>query len=169
MRPLLVGEANPYYVEGDDPNRYALYPLPERASGHRLCVKIMGFTDSRRGMQEYLSSFDRVNVCAGKWSMKEARGAAQGIRLGAGHERVVLCGQKVCIAFGIPYEPLLLFVDEQRRSDLPPVRFLILPHPSGLCRFWNQPEAFERARAFLLKHGVINKAHFATGCGPRAE
>ena len=36
MKPLLVGEANPYY-RGDD--RYALYPYPERASGHRLAYE----------------------------------------------------------------------------------------------------------------------------------
>lgn len=67
MKPLLVGEANPY---GGDP-AYALYPYPRGCSGHRLCEKVMGLTD-----REYLDCFERVNLCPTKWSMRQARARA---------------------------------------------------------------------------------------------
>jgi len=55
MRPVLVGEANPW---GSDPF-YALYPYPERYAGWRLCHLILGLY-----RRTYLGYFDRVNLCA---------------------------------------------------------------------------------------------------------
>lgn len=133
MKPLLVGEQNPY---GADP-KFALYPLPENSAGGRLCHRVMGL--SRR---EYLTRFDRVNLCAGKWSMKEARDRVAEI-----YERrgwVVLFGAKVCRAFDFSFLP---FTTRGRH--------VILPHPSGLCRAWNEPGAYERARACLREAGVL--------------
>ena len=67
-RILLVGESNPY---GADPE-FALFPLPERASGARL-QEIL-----RLSTGEYLRRHDRVNLCAeGKWSGPLARQSAQ--------------------------------------------------------------------------------------------
>lgn len=63
MKPLLVGEQNPY---GADP-KFALYPYPENSAGGRLCFKVFGLT-----RHEYLARFDRVNLCSGKWSMSRA-------------------------------------------------------------------------------------------------
>lgn len=57
LRPILVGEANPY---GGDP-RYALYPLPENSAGGRLCRLIL-----KLEVRQYLRSFDRRNLCATK-------------------------------------------------------------------------------------------------------
>ncbi len=134
MKPLLVGEANPY---GDDP-KFALYPLPERASGHRLCTLIMGLS---RG--EYLRRFDRVNLCpTSEWSMREARETARTLQSGQGP--LVLLGRKVVAAFG-PWggEPAPFTVYHGVRT------YYDLPHPSGLCREWSVPGAFERARALL--------------------
>lgn len=155
MKPLLVGEANPYY-RGDD--GYALFPLPERASGHRLATLVMGFADDRSGLQRYLEAFDRVNLCKEHWGLKEARPKAQAILHEHRTSPIVLCGQKVCTAFGVAYEPLKIHfartVDEgvnNWQSIL-----LVLPHPSGLCRFWNEENAFDRARAFLREHGVLS-------------
>jgi hypothetical protein len=69
MKPLLVGEDNPYSV--DDPvrsQRYALYPLPQNSAGGRLCALVMALT-----IKEYIGKFDRANLCDGRWSMKKAR------------------------------------------------------------------------------------------------
>lgn len=125
-RPVLVGEANPY---GGDPY-YALYPSPDGCSGHRLCCLVLGMT-----RVAYLRTFDRVNLCPRDWSMKLARAFACN-NVG---KRCVLLGAKVCKAHCVPYVPFTqqLFVGE-------PV--LVLPHPSGLCRLWNEPGAFGRAR-----------------------
>ncbi len=129
MRPLLVGECNPY---GSDP-RYALYPLPAGAAGDRL-REILGLT-----LRDYLRRFDRVNLCTGRWSAVEARRRAVQVWQ-PGRPAHILLGAKVCAAWGVPFEPFT-------RTPGPGVR--ILPHPSGRCRVWNEPGAVERARALL--------------------
>jgi hypothetical protein len=156
MKPLLVGESNPYQTNEEDAMRYALYPEPARCSGWRLCHVVMEL-DART----YLRSFDRIDLCHPKWSLAQARMKAQQIVFERNADDViVLCGQKVARAFGVPYEP---FTIEQgihnpigtfiRYSRGP--RLLILPHPSGLNRAWHQPGAVERARAVLRAGGVL--------------
>ena len=139
MRPLLVGEANPY---GGDPT-FALYPYPERASGDRLCRLVMGLEP-----REYLRRFDRVNLCPEKWSAPLSRINAQRIRAGD-HERFVLLGTKVADAFGFKKVEPFGYAVEGDKS------FALLPHPSGLCREWNKPGAFDRARGVLREAGVL--------------
>jgi hypothetical protein len=128
---LLVGELNPY---GADP-AYALYPLPERASGARL-QDILGLS-----LTDYLKGHDRTNLCTGEYDPAKARERAAEIiaerrefsEQNPGHLRgLVLCGAKVAAAFGLPYEPGKLHFPEQ-----PKVVILILPHPSGRNRAWN--------------------------------
>ena len=135
---LLLGEQNPY---GGDPS-YALYPAPDGCAGHRLCRLVLDLPRT-----EYLRRFDRRNVLErpGKWSVREARNEASLI-LGA-HRRVVALGAKVAAALGLSTEPfsmheILLHGEEERLV-------LVLPHPSGLCRAWNVPGAFERARKMV--------------------
>lgn len=140
--PLIVGEDNPY---GSDP-RAALYPHPERSAGHRLATLVMGL--SRR---DYLDRFDRVNLCSGRWSMREARDTAARIRA----ERravLVLLGAKVCAAFGVEFQPFTCSAPAS--LDVPQWRFVVLPHPSGRCRLWNDPLSIARARASLIAAGA---------------
>lgn len=125
-RPVLVGECNPY---GGDPY-YALYPAPDGCSGHRLCRLVFGMDPD-----DYLEAFDRINLCAGKWSVREARESA--VRLLTAGGRFVLLGAKVCDGFGVPFVPFTV-------QDKVLLR---LPHPSGLNRRWAEPGAFDRARA----------------------
>ena len=143
-KPLLVGELNPY---GTDPE-YSLYPFPEHSAGGRLATIILGLTRA-----EYLRRFDRVNLCVGKWSMTEARKAAKTIRgdggLFPGGERtVVLLGRKVATAFDLGVYPPFSVVKDFHMTHV------LLPHPSGLCREWNKPDAVERARTVLRSAGV---------------
>jgi hypothetical protein len=137
MKPLLVGEANPY---GGDPY-YALYPAPEGCAGWRLCTKVMGLS-----ITEYLSRFERVNLCHRDWKMKEARQRANQLRdeqIGTGRT-IVMCGAKVTRAFMYPYVPFDWHGN-----------YVCLPHPSGLSRAWNEPGAHERARDVLREAGVL--------------
>lgn len=127
--PVLVGESNPY---GGHPD-FALYPSPDGCAGHRLCCKILGM---RRAV--YMRVFDRVNLCDGPWRIKEARAKADTLRC----RQLILLGSKVCSAFGIPFKPWSTV------GTLDP--WVILPHPSGLCRLWNQHDAYERARACVF-------------------
>ncbi len=128
---VLVGESNPY---GADPH-YALYPAPDGSAGQRLCQVILGLSRKR-----YLECFDRVNLCRAQWRIREAREAAG--RLIHARRRVVALGSKVCSAFGIPFEPFSLHDDG---------RILCLPHPSGLCRLWNEPGCVDSAREATYK------------------
>jgi hypothetical protein len=137
MKPLLVGEANPY---GGDPY-FALYPEPDGCAGQRLCKLVMQLDCS-----EYLARFDRVNLCPRTWSMKLARERASAYRVAELPERIVLLGAKVTRAFGFEYAPFT-----RRLSS----RFVILPHPSGLSRAWYEPGAYERARSVLREAGVL--------------
>lgn len=135
MKPLLIGESNPY---GHDP-AFALYPLPEGCAGHRLCHVILGMAK-----REYLATFDRVNLLDGpKWGVPAARAAA--VQLCRRGQPLILLGVRVAKAFGVDSEPF-----RRRRlvipADLLDVNVLILPHPSGRCRVWNEPGAVNRAR-----------------------
>lgn len=130
-KPLLVGESNPF---GSD-EKFALYPAPDGCSGHRLCCLILGM---RR--RDYLAAFDRINLCAGKWSTREATDSA--LKIWVADRRVILLGSKVAKAFGADFVPFEISVGG---------RVLVLPHPSGLCRLWNEPDAIRLARRAVGK------------------
>ena len=150
--PLLVGEDNPY---GGDP-RYALFCEPPNSAGGRLCRLVLGLT-----RREYVDRYDRVNLCSGKWDIREARVTAARL-LEERREVLVLLGAKVSSAFGLAYEPFAV-----KRDHVPEgsslfstrtVTLVQLPHPSGRCRAWNEPGAFERAREVLRASGALREA-----------
>lgn len=124
---LLVGEHNPY---GSAPG-FELYPAPQRSAGYRLCCVILGYP-----RREYLETFDRCNlVVAPKWSAPAAREAATKLK----HDRRVLLGAKVAAAHGVPFTPFEAVKGEGWRG-------VVLPHPSGRCRLWEEAGAYGRAR-----------------------
>lgn len=132
-RVVVVGEVNPY---GADP-RLALYHLPRRASGDRLRV-ILGLSDA-----DYLRHLARRNLCAGRWDCAVARRVAQSL-LEEDFSAYVLLGRRVAGAFRVPYG-----FEVARRG----LKTLVsLPHPSGLCRVWNEPGSTGRAREILRRH-----------------
>jgi uracil-DNA glycosylase len=135
VRPLLVGESNPY---GASPE-FALYPLPEHASGARL-ARILGLSRT-----QYLRAFDRVNLLqCSKWSARLAREAASLLDATRPSEQVfVLLGARVCSAFGGTGESLCEVRTGCGRTAV------LLPHPSGRNRVWNEPGTVERARALV--------------------
>ena len=131
MRPLLVGESNPYSL---DP-RHALLPWPTGAAGDRL-RSILGLTE-----RQYLRAFDRANLVLGeRWSLPAAReGAAHLMRQRPTTAPIVLLGRRVAAAFGA----------SDYRSFTTCGRLYLLPHPSGRCLAWNEPGAAQRARDLL--------------------
>ena len=151
MKPLLVGEANPY---GSDPY-FALYPDPPNSAGGRLCRKVLGLAED-----DYLERFDRVNLCPRTWSWKQARARAADIvleRRGTGAP-VVLLGAKVAAAFGLSFRPFS-FVGGGGLGMLDGIpRHVMLQHPSGRSRAWNFPGAYERAREVLRGAGALPAA-----------
>jgi hypothetical protein len=144
VKPLLVGEANPY---GSDPD-FALYPSPPGCAGDRLCRLVM-----KLDPDDYLDRFDRMNICPSKWSAKVARERADVIASSLDHAGrvIVLLGAKVWSAFGtgtqfVPFR----IIDATHR------KYVVLPHPSGLSRAWHVPGAYERARSILREAGVLS-------------
>lgn len=133
MKPLIVGESNPY--GGDD--YYALYPAPDGCSGHRLCRLVLWMS-----RHKYLDVFDRCNLVRGKWSIVVARASAREMLSVDDGRKLILLGSKVSSAFGTPYEPF-------SASEVGGHPVLVLPHPSGLCRAWGVQGAYARARECL--------------------
>jgi len=128
-KPLLVGEANPYSLDPD----MALFPWPRQAAGNRL-REILGLTDAK-----YVKRFDRINLVRGhRWSIKLAREEANRLLAERGGPMVLL-GAKVASAFGLDFTPFTV-----ARGQL-----YLLPHPSGLCRVWNDSTAVPRTRSLL--------------------
>ena len=128
---------------------------PSRTSDHRQ--PLSGPSGERLAflcdltMAEFAARFERRNLLdawqgkAGKGDAfvraPEARALAEGLRAGLATRRVVLLGSDVARAFGFPGEPFL-FGAHWGGS------FAFCPHPSGVNRWWNDPENFERARLF---------------------
>lgn len=148
---LLVGECNPYQEK--ERARFALYPYPERSAGGRLCRVILGLEP-----RAYLAAYHRANLCSGSWSIPAARRRAQELMqefYAPDRELpIVLLGAKVAEAFGQRFEPFT-------HSSTGP--FVLLPHPSGLSRLWNESGTFERARALLREAGALPAAAPAEG------
>jgi hypothetical protein len=141
-RVILVGELNPF---GTDP-RLALYHLPRRSSGNRLRV-ILGLSDA-----EY-ARIPKANLCEGRWRARDAHDRAR--RLLADPETLVyvLLGKRVRDAFRAVCGVAGLFADFSTYRDSGNVAYTLvaLPHPSGLCRVWNDPGAAELARDLLRR------------------
>jgi hypothetical protein len=152
---VLVGERNPY----GPAEEFALYCWPEGSAGHRL-RRILGVGEDR-----YLA-FRRLNLCSGVWSRRAATAAAARLygELADTSPRatVVLLGVKVSAAFGAftvasrggLARPSALPCWEIGADALERVRWLSLPHPSGLCRawgsgMWTRGGTVERARGLL--------------------
>src|ERR1019366_2424267 len=140
MKPLFVGESNPY---GADPE-FALYPAPRGCSGDRLCRLVL-----RMDPDAYLDSYERANLCAEPWSTPGAREAARRSFLARDYlkdgSQVVMLGANVTNAFGFNFAPFVVYAE----------RFVCLPHPSGLSRAWHEHGAFDKARGVLRRVGVV--------------
>jgi hypothetical protein len=145
VKPLLVGELNPYGPSDD----YALYPDPPGCTGWRLCYKVLELTEA-----DYLEKFDRTNLCSRKWSNLEACYMANIIR-NSGRQIIIMLGRKVTKAFGLAHVgPFEAHHDLDADAPQSPT-YIVLPHPSGLCREWHVPGAFLKARELVAKHKFI--------------
>lgn len=135
MKPAIVGEA---------PSMRTSRPFAGR-SGERLAelagTSLEALRDRYR-LVNLLGYWPGPNA-SGKGSafpMQEARPAAATLRLASGS---LLCGRRVAAAFGLARAPYLEWLSVDGRQ------VAVIPHPSGVCRWWNDPENVARARAFL--------------------
>lgn len=136
---LLLGEVNPL---GSTPE-YALYPDPPGCSGWRLCYKIFDVSTA-----DYLSLW-RTNMCVDGWSQRAAGVRASALlRVDAPWSTIIMLGRKVA---GV-MSPVCGAVAPFEQSECSygaggkRLRFVSLPHPSGMNRAWNDPSAVTKAR-----------------------
>lgn len=88
---------------------------------------------------------------AGEWSSTEAARVAQAIRPQVEqYDWALLFGKRVCDAFGVPFE----IGDATWFDPAAPAIYVPLPHPSGRCREWNDPNVCGLARQIA---GAINE------------
>lgn len=150
-KPLLVGMNNPWSHRA----KYALYPEPPGCTGHRIWLMVREHTGL--DPDQYVAAFDRINLVCGPWSSAIARREAA-LLLECGTLRlrgpVILLGVQVARAFGISEG------DPIRSCEADGVRFHCVPHPSGLNRWYNDPD--NRRRVGL----VLADAYYACGGEP---
>lgn len=139
MKPLIVGEAP---SKNEDPER----PIEGRI-GLRLAT-CAGLT-----LPEFLAHFDRVNLLHVRqdtaahgfpFDLGLATQAAAAIRRMFTNEMVVLLlGKRVAAAFGLSHADYFL----QLSLNGPDIR--VIPHPSGINRWWNDPKNMRSAEVFM--------------------
>lgn len=128
--PVFVGEVNPH---GSRPDM-ALFFLPRGSAGWRLQRQVL---DVPRTMYYRCP---RYNLCSERWSVTRARERASELLVTHPDDIFVLLGRRVATAVGLAAAPLF-----SRQG-----RFVLLPHPSGRCREWNQLGAHARARELVF-------------------
>lgn len=146
-RPLIVGEA---------PSMRTSRPFAGR-SGERL-ADLAGVP-----LEQLRSRFRLVNLLA-YWPGPSASGKGSAFPLAEARSRAgetplppgsLLCGRRVAQAFGLGRAPFLEWVEGDARggrtngAGRPTARVAVIPHPSGVCRWWNDPENVDAARRFL--------------------
>ncbi len=137
MTPVFIGETNPY----SDRPYFALYDEPRGATGDRLRRLICG-VHARRYRE-----FPRYDLCVGKWSKVDALIRAREVQRTHPGAAFVLLGRKVATAFCLGAIPPFYWAANVHDGTTD--TFIVLPHPSGLNRQWQEPGAFARARDLL--------------------
>lgn len=138
-RPLLIGEAS------NDP-----LGRPFRGRSGAFLASLLGLT-----VERFHEAFECVNLLS-TWPGRligskghmfpfvEARTAAASMTLADRH--VVLAGKRVASAFGLRRAKFLA----DASLGMGEVRCVVVPHPSGIVRWWNDPVNQELAANVLL-------------------
>lgn len=134
-RPVLVGMNNPL---GDNPE-YALFPAPEGCTGWRIWQMLHERTGATRS--DYMHVFERMNVMDSvTWDRSTARVEANKRWPLLSGRTVVFLGQQVVWSFQLPKsEPLEWQNPEPDFALSVPLRWCLMPHPSGLNHWYNDP------------------------------
>lgn len=173
MRGLLVGQAPPKPREALPEGYLPLQGLPERrlarlaglASVAELWslfdrVDLLGWYPGPKDRKEYhLPSlgYRKHNWDGHRFPLREARLAAGRLmafgRLARTYRVVVLCGRKVAAAFGLK----LLQVPWTEQAD--GVKYVVLPHPSGVSHYWNDEINWHRAAGIFRAAMQVARLH----------
>lgn len=139
-RAVLLGMNNPLRK---DP-RFALFPAPVNSTGYRLYMLLkMRIPDISR--LDYINGFERVNLLNSvKWSKADAWAEAEHFPSRYRGRTIVVLGEAVREALELPK----VLIHPVRRYGC---TWRQIPHPSGLCRWYNDPECAELAAIMLAE------------------
>ena len=136
MRPVLLGMNNPHTPHPE----FSLYPDPPRCAGWNLW-QLSGLTK-----EGYLEKYERRNMLDKlSWSRSDAQKGAEALRAELATRTVVLLGNDVSRLMWVG-DIEKDYVWRQKKEGGWWAR---MPHPSGRCRWWNDPLEREAARIFL--------------------
>ena len=144
MKPVLLGMNNPHSASPV----HALYPTPIGATGHRI-FEMLREAARRSNVKVtsigYIEAFDRINLLnAVRGDPKEAKeNVHNGLPL-LKNRKVVVLGRKTAFAVGIKRPFNTHFFDH---IDF---KYCLIPHPSGLCREYNDPAVVRRIGDLLF-------------------
>lgn len=126
--PVIVGMNNPLTDREDA----ALLPYPVNCAGWRLWRMAHDVCGVSRA--EWMRQTERQNLCNSRtWCPHEARARGETLWRTLEGRTVVLLGRAVLAALWLQPRPMLLW------SVSSGVRWCSVPHPSGLCRDYNDP------------------------------
>lgn len=145
MKPIIVGINNPH---SDDPEK-ALGVEPVGSAGNRLWLMVKDAAN-RQGKDfreiDYLDGFDRVNLMEKPdYTPEQMRLRQYSLMASFTGRRVVMCGTKVPMTMGLRHSGFHLGVQQG-----PNFVYYVIPHPSGLCREYNDQSMRHRVGDLLF-------------------
>lgn len=180
-RGLIVGQAPPAPLEKLPPGYLPFQGLPERRLARLAGVQspavlwssfdrldLLGWCPGPKDRKPYhmKDTGYRKHQCDGhRFPIRDARLAASRLvtfgRLAESYAIVVLCGRLVALCFGLKIEGKFV----PWMEELEGIRYLVMPHPSGVSHYWNDQASWHRAAgAFRASMRV-----FGLGVSSQAE
>jgi hypothetical protein len=149
-RVLLIGEAPPPRGAAGGP---AFRGRPARFLAGVAGEEVVGVCEAVNLIPSWPG---RSSGGGSRFPAREARRRASSILFASFRGRIVLlAGRRVAAAFGQGRRPFLEWF------ALRGGRAAVLPHPSGLNRWWNSPENRRRAGALLRRGILLARDHFS--------
>lgn len=149
MRTILLGEAPPKSRMRDTPESRPFSGNSGRRFSEMIGEDIVKAFDTRNLMSEWPGPASKGS----KFPMLAAQvGAARLLRtLPSEGGRIILCGQRVARAMSLRWMvPLRWYSVSWQSPRYIQARAILIPHPSGVNRQWNDPELTEIVKQILL-------------------
>lgn len=148
-RTIILGMNNPYSTD----QKYALFPSPEKSAGYRLYAMLRdraeeeGLTITRK---DYIDAFDRRNLLpSSRWNYSQGRTAGMEFMDANYRRNIIALGRDVERCLGIRRAERGVW---KMHYHLPhPTCVCVVPHPSGLCQDYNDPEVRRAVGDVLLR------------------
>lgn len=138
MKTILLGMNNPVSSRPE----HALYPYPPNCTGWRI-MKLLQTRIPELTRRQYLTGFDRINLVNSKtWDKESAKVAARQLPSLYRGRTILAFGGAVRDALELPE----ILIHPLRKDGC---IWRQLPHPSGRCRWYNDPDCAALAASLL--------------------